>query len=199
MRVNSTMTFPSGSFYYSKTFYVSSYFCIHSIVSGEHYIACFYCEGKVSSAKRFSCLRFMFSWWLDGFESQVKSLSFRSLRTKRQHVAREPLCLHCWQITPSAVNLTRKHFSSISFTTQGLCVATLFCFCNGEVMAQVKRRWRIVFFRPRANSYTATQVSVRYLWINFFRCFRGNWICGNSMFTKLFLALKWAPSALFSF
>jgi hypothetical protein len=45
--------------------------------------------------------------------------------------------------------------------TQGLCVATLFCFCNGEVIAQVKRRWRIHFFRPRANSYTATQVSVR--------------------------------------
>lgn len=28
-------------------------------------------------------------------------------------------------------------------------------------MAQVKRRWRTAFFRPRANSYTATQVSVR--------------------------------------
>lgn len=46
---------------------------------------------------------------------------------------------------------------------QGLCVATLFCFCNGEVIAQVKRKWRIVFFRPRANSYTATQVSVRFI------------------------------------
>lgn len=44
---------------------------------------------------------------------------------------------------------------------QGLCVATFFCFFNGEVIAQLKRKWRIVFFRPRANSYTATQVSVR--------------------------------------
>lgn len=55
----------------------------------------------------------------------------------------------------------RTFFSISLIPTQGLCVATLFCFCNGEVMAQVKRRWRIHFFRPRANSYTATQVSVR--------------------------------------
>lgn len=46
--------------------------------------------------------------------------------------------------------------------SQGLCVATLFCFCNGEVIAQVKRKWGTIFYsnRPRANSYTATQVSV---------------------------------------
>uniref|UniRef100_A0A1B0D880 Uncharacterized protein n=1 Tax=Phlebotomus papatasi TaxID=29031 RepID=A0A1B0D880_PHLPP len=44
--------------------------------------------------------------------------------------------------------------------SEGLCVASLFCFFNGEVMAQVKRKWRTLFFRPRANSYTATQVSV---------------------------------------
>lgn len=43
---------------------------------------------------------------------------------------------------------------------QGLCVASLFCFFNGEVMAQVKRKWGALFSRPRANSYTATQVSV---------------------------------------
>lgn len=45
---------------------------------------------------------------------------------------------------------------------QGLCVATLFCFFNGEVLAQIKRKWRTIFYsnRPRSNSYTATQVSV---------------------------------------
>lgn len=45
---------------------------------------------------------------------------------------------------------------------QGLCVATLFCFFNGEVIAQVKRKYRTFFFssRARSNSYTATQVSV---------------------------------------
>ncbi|XP_049547893.1 calcitonin gene-related peptide type 1 receptor isoform X2 [Anopheles darlingi] len=42
---------------------------------------------------------------------------------------------------------------------QGLFVAILFCFLNGEVIAQVKRKWRTVFLRTRANSYTATQVS----------------------------------------
>uniref|UniRef100_A0A182S8M1 G-protein coupled receptors family 2 profile 2 domain-containing protein n=1 Tax=Anopheles maculatus TaxID=74869 RepID=A0A182S8M1_9DIPT len=42
---------------------------------------------------------------------------------------------------------------------QGLFVAVLFCFLNGEVIAQVKRKWRTVFLRTRANSYTATQVS----------------------------------------
>lgn len=46
------------------------------------------------------------------------------------------------------------------FLIQGFCVALLFCFFNGEVIAQVKRKWRVVYFRPRANSYTATQVSV---------------------------------------
>ncbi|XP_072156476.1 calcitonin gene-related peptide type 1 receptor isoform X1 [Bemisia tabaci] len=51
--------------------------------------------------------------------------------------------------------------SSATASFQGLCVATLFCFCNGEVIAQVKRRWQFVVFRPRMNSYTATTVSVR--------------------------------------
>ncbi|CAD7077512.1 unnamed protein product [Hermetia illucens] len=51
--------------------------------------------------------------------------------------------------------------SAFTASFQGLCVATLFCFCNGEVIAQVKRKWRTVFLshRPRSNSYTATQVS----------------------------------------
>ncbi|XP_061392714.1 calcitonin gene-related peptide type 1 receptor [Musca vetustissima] len=56
---------------------------------------------------------------------------------------------------------TYEVISAFTASFQGLCVATLFCFCNGEVIAQVKRRWRTAFLsnRPRANSYTATQVS----------------------------------------
>ncbi|XP_075237422.1 calcitonin gene-related peptide type 1 receptor-like isoform X2 [Lycorma delicatula] len=48
---------------------------------------------------------------------------------------------------------------AITASFQGICVATLFCFCNGEVIAQVKRKWQYSTFRPRANSYTATTVS----------------------------------------
>ncbi|XP_066995530.1 calcitonin gene-related peptide type 1 receptor isoform X2 [Anabrus simplex] len=48
---------------------------------------------------------------------------------------------------------------AIAASFQGLCVATLFCFCNGEVIAQVRRRWQHLMFRPRANSCTATTVS----------------------------------------
>ncbi|XP_049278370.1 calcitonin gene-related peptide type 1 receptor isoform X1 [Anopheles funestus] len=51
---------------------------------------------------------------------------------------------------------------------QGLFVAVLFCFLNGEVIAQVKRKWRTVFLRTRANSYTATQVSP--VTLQFVRC-----------------------------
>lgn len=50
--------------------------------------------------------------------------------------------------------------SAITASFQGLCVATLFCFCNGEVVAQIKRRWQHLMFRPRANSCTATTVSI---------------------------------------
>ncbi|XP_063926060.1 calcitonin gene-related peptide type 1 receptor isoform X2 [Zophobas morio] len=49
--------------------------------------------------------------------------------------------------------------SAMTASLQGLCVAVLFCFCNGEVIAQVKRKWRMVMFRPRANSCTVTTVS----------------------------------------
>ncbi|GLH08757.1 PDF receptor [Gryllus bimaculatus] len=48
---------------------------------------------------------------------------------------------------------------AVTASFQGLCVATLFCFCNGEVIQQIKRRWQHLMFRPRANSCTATTVS----------------------------------------
>ncbi|XP_039300542.1 calcitonin gene-related peptide type 1 receptor-like, partial [Nilaparvata lugens] len=54
--------------------------------------------------------------------------------------------------------------SAITASFQGLCVATLFCFCNGEVIAQIRRRWQYIMFRPRANSYTATTVSKKRSW-----------------------------------
>lgn len=44
------------------------------------------------------------------------------------------------------------------------CRYTLFVFdfpILSQVVAQIKRRWQFMFFRTRANSYTATTVSVR--------------------------------------
>ncbi|XP_055539715.1 calcitonin gene-related peptide type 1 receptor isoform X2 [Wyeomyia smithii] len=54
---------------------------------------------------------------------------------------------------------TYETISAFTASFQGLFVAVLFCFFNGEVIAQVKRKWRTVFLRTRTNSYTATQVS----------------------------------------
>ncbi|XP_051166667.1 calcitonin receptor-like isoform X1 [Leptopilina boulardi] len=53
--------------------------------------------------------------------------------------------------------------SAITASFQGLCVAILFCFCNGEVITHFKRRWEAsVFVRKRATSCTTTtNVSVR--------------------------------------
>ncbi|KAL9918705.1 diuretic hormone 31 Receptor isoform 1-T11 [Glossina fuscipes fuscipes] len=61
---------------------------------------------------------------------------------------------HSWEHTYEVISAFVASF-------QGLCVATFFCFFNSEVIAQVKRKWRTMCFsnRPRANSYTATQVS----------------------------------------
>ncbi|XP_059050164.1 calcitonin gene-related peptide type 1 receptor isoform X2 [Achroia grisella] len=49
--------------------------------------------------------------------------------------------------------------SALTTSLQGLVVAVLYCFCNGEVLAQLRRRWRVLTFRPRANSTTNTTVS----------------------------------------
>lgn len=56
--------------------------------------------------------------------------------------------------------LAYEYLSALTTSLQGLCVAVLYCFCNGEVLAQLRRRWRILTFRPRANSTTNTTVSV---------------------------------------
>lgn len=56
--------------------------------------------------------------------------------------------------------LVYEYVSALTTSLQGLCVAVLYCFCNGEVLAQLRRRWRALTFRPRANSTTATTVSV---------------------------------------
>ncbi|XP_064210832.1 calcitonin gene-related peptide type 1 receptor isoform X2 [Tribolium castaneum] len=63
-----------------------------------------------------------------------------------------PEANHPWEYVYEVV-------SALTASLQGLCVAILFCFCNGEVIAQVKRKWRTIMFRPRANSCTVTTVS----------------------------------------
>ncbi|XP_052741366.1 calcitonin receptor [Bicyclus anynana] len=55
--------------------------------------------------------------------------------------------------------LLYEYATALSTSLQGLCVAVLYCFCNGEVLAQLRRRWRVLTFRPRANSATNTTVS----------------------------------------
>ncbi|XP_041979339.1 calcitonin gene-related peptide type 1 receptor isoform X2 [Aricia agestis] len=55
--------------------------------------------------------------------------------------------------------LLYEYSAALTTSLQGLCVAILYCFCNGEVLAQLRRRWRVLTFRPRANSTTNTTVS----------------------------------------
>ncbi|XP_034832019.1 calcitonin gene-related peptide type 1 receptor-like [Maniola hyperantus] len=55
--------------------------------------------------------------------------------------------------------LLYEYATALTTSLQGLCVAVLYCFCNGEVLAQLRRRWRVLTFRARANSTTNTTVS----------------------------------------
>ncbi|XP_052753253.1 calcitonin gene-related peptide type 1 receptor-like isoform X1 [Galleria mellonella] len=59
--------------------------------------------------------------------------------------------------------LLYEFVSALTTSLQGLIVAILYCFCNGEVLAQLRRRWRVLTFRPRANSTTNTTVSMHVL------------------------------------
>ncbi|CAB3262509.1 unnamed protein product [Arctia plantaginis] len=40
--------------------------------------------------------------------------------------------------------LAYEYVSALTTSLQGLCVAVLYCFCNGEVLAQLRRRWRVL-------------------------------------------------------
>lgn len=64
-----------------------------------------------------------------------------------------PECVHCPQLFCRTITINIVLSPEQMFEHSH-------CFWS-QVVAQIKRRWQFMFFRTRANSYTATTVSVR--------------------------------------